>query len=247
MWYFLCGLIFDVHLKDTPPPSPTTPFRKHFVSLFTRVDSDGRGRDGERLWYNEHCNFDSLKDFLPHFPWKLSFTSSHTPTQIEVNLQTVLWMWITCVPYYVSLIVYGQVFIEKTNKKKKKKHSKGKIKGNSNRSYSFSWRFSEAIKLSYIHLTFDDDIPHEVCCALTLFSVALTYFNVTVRVERRGWKLLWKETLFLIKLIIWSILNELYYRVIHGQFQVHYVFLWICFVCKGDDWHNSSLNENHLF
>ena len=222
------------------PPPPTTPLRKHFVSLFMRVDSDERGRDGERLWYNEHCNFNSLKDFLPHFPWKLSFTSSHTPTQIEVNLQIVLWMWITCVPYYMSLSMARFLL-----KKKKKTRNKGKVKGSSNMSYSFSRRFSEAIKLSYIHLTLDDDIPHEVYYALTLFSVALTYFSVTVRVERWGWKLLWKETLFLNKLIIWSILNELYYRVTHGQFQAHYVFLWIWFVCKGDDWHNSSLNENH--
>ena len=132
-------------------------------------------------------------------------------------------MWIMCVPYYVSLIVNGQVFIEKNKQTNKKKRNKGKIKGNSNMSYSFSRRFSEAIKLSCIHLTLDDDIPHEAYCAVTLFSVALTYFSVTVRVERWGRKLLWKETLFLNKLIISSVLNELYYCVIHGQFQAHYI------------------------
>ena len=98
-------------------------------------------------------------------------------------------------------------FLLKKQTNKQKKRNKGKIKGNSNMSYSFSWRFSEAIKLSCIHLTLDDDIPHEAYCAVTLFSVALTYFSVTVRVERWGWKLFWKETLFLNKLIIWSVLN----------------------------------------
>lgn len=98
-------------------------------------------------------------------------------------------------------------FYWKNKQTNKKKRNKGKIKGNSNMSYSFSRRFSEAIKLSCIHLTLDDDIPHEAYCAVTLFSVALTYFSVTVRVERWGWKLLWKETLFLNKLIIWSVLN----------------------------------------